>query len=49
MIGDLILFLKKWWKQNITCVHDYRHREIDIISCDVCTKCGKVKNYIDLR
>lgn len=28
MIGDLILFFKEWWKQNITCIHDYRYREI---------------------
>lgn len=22
MIGDIILFLKIWWKQNITCHHE---------------------------
>ena len=28
MIGDIILFLKKWLKQNITCRHEYVHKEL---------------------
>lgn len=39
MIEDIILFVKKWWKQNITC----RHKELGIINFD---ECGRIKNYI---
>ena len=46
MIGDIILFLKKWWKQNIICRHEYVHKELGIINFDECRKCGRIKNYI---
>ena len=46
MIGDIILFVKKWWKQNITCCHEYAHKELGIINFDECRKCGRIKNYI---
>ena len=43
MIGDLILFFKEWWKQNVTCVHDYRYREIGGHSYKECSKCDRTK------
>ena len=46
MIGDIILFVKKWWKQNITCRHEYVHKELGRINFDECRKCGRIKNYI---
>lgn len=46
MIGDIILFLKKWWKQNITCHHEYVYKEIGRINFEECRKCGRIKNYI---
>lgn len=49
MIGDIILFIKKWWKQNITCIHHYEHRIGAACSYDECTKCGRTKNYFWLR
>lgn len=48
MIGDIVLFIKEWWKK-LTCIHDYKHKEFGSISLDQCSKCGKVKNYIDLK
>ena len=46
MIGDIILFLKEWWEQNITCRHEYVHKDLDRISYDECRKCGRKKKYI---
>lgn len=40
MIGDIILFLKKWLKQNITCRHEYVHKELGRINLDEFRKCG---------
>lgn len=45
MVGDIILFIKKWWKQNITCIPHYEHRINSVFSYDECTKCGRTKNY----
>jgi len=49
MIGDIILFVKKWWKQNVTCIHHYEHRSNFAFSYDECIKCGRKKNYFRLR
>lgn len=46
MIGDIILFLKTWWKQNVTCRHKYVHKEYGRINFEECQKCGRIKNYI---
>ena len=46
MIGDIILFLKKWWKQNITCHHEYVYKEIGRIKFEECRKCRRIKNYM---
>lgn len=43
MIGDLIPFFKEWLKQNVTCVHDYRYREIGGHFYKECSKCGRTK------
>lgn len=43
MIGDIILFLKKWWKQNITCHHEYVYKEIGRINFEECRKCRRIK------
>ena len=48
MLGDIILFFRNWWKK-FTCVHEYKHKELGTISFDECCKCGRVKNYFDLR
>ena len=37
MIGDIILFLKKWWKQNITCHHEYVYKEFGRINFEPLT------------
>jgi len=47
MLGDIILAIKKWIKQNITCIHEYKdiysgydgnyHHQVK------CSKCGKIK------
>lgn len=45
MLGDLIIWAKRWWKQNITCRHDYKYKEINpYISFFRCSKCGRIKN-----
>ena len=46
MIGDIILFLKTWWKQNVTCYHEYVYKEYGNIHFEECRKCGRIKNYI---
>ena len=46
MIGDLILAILKWWKQNITCIHDYKYFGTIDYRYEKCTKCDKFKhNY----
>lgn len=48
MIGDLILFVKKFIHQQFTCVHDYKPDRIGIITGlnhhRICTKCNKFEN-----
>ena len=48
MIGDLILWIKNTWKQQFTCIHDYKPDRIGIItglsSSRICDKCGKFEN-----
>lgn len=48
MVGDFILFIQKWWKQNITCRHHYVERRNTAMAWDECEKCGRKKNYIRL-
>lgn len=43
MIGDLILAIRKWWKQNITCIHDYQYFVYSGYRYQKCTKCDKLK------
>ena len=43
MVGDLILFLKSWWKQNITCRHEYVYKDIGRISFKKMSKVWKNK------
>ena len=46
MIGDFILAILKWWKQNITCIHDYKYFGTIDYRYEKCTKCDKLKhNY----
>lgn len=44
MIGDLILAILKWWKQNITCIHDYQYFGTIDYRYEKCTKCDKMKH-----
>ena len=44
MIGDLILAILKWWKQNITCIHDYKYFGTIDYRYEKCTKCDKLKH-----
>ncbi len=46
MIGDIILAIKTWWKQNITCIHHYVRQGGCGWTYDKCTKCGRTKDYI---
>ena len=45
MIGNLILWVKRIWKQEFTCIHDYKPDRIGVItglsSSRICDKCGK--------
>jgi hypothetical protein len=47
MIGDLIIWVKKFVKQHITCRHDYKFDRIGIITSlcydRICTKCDKTE------
>lgn len=46
MLGDLIIWVKRYWKQNIICRHDYHYKEINPhISFFECSKCGRIKDY----
>lgn len=51
MLGDIILAIKKWLKQNIICMHDYKcmygYYNGEYHMWLKCTKCGKIKknNY----
>ena len=48
MIGNLILWIKNIWKQEFTCIHNYKADRIGIItglnSSRICDKCGKFEN-----
>lgn len=47
MIGDFIIWIKKVWKQQVTCRHDYKKDNFAEFhfgySTKRCTKCGKTK------
>lgn len=43
MFGDLLLWIKRTWKQ-FWCIHDYQYQgKLDFRYC-ACTKCGKRKD-----
>lgn len=42
MIGDIYIFIKKFFKQTF-CIHEYFRKSIDIPTWRVCKKCGRVK------
>lgn len=46
MIGDLLLFLKNWFYENVFCVHDYEYKirpdNEKLYRC--CKKCGRLKD-----
>jgi len=44
MIGDLILWIKRMWKQQ-TCIHTYKwiNRKDTGGSFENCTKCDKIR------
>ena len=44
MIGDLIIGIRTWMKQNLFCVHHYSHHIFLFIAWDECDKCGRKKN-----
>lgn len=48
MIGDFILWIKKVWKQHVTCIHNYIPDRIGIITGlsnkRICSKCNKTEN-----
>lgn len=44
MIGDLILNIKEWFRQNVFCIHDYKPTCYgDQRYYRQCTKCGRIK------
>lgn len=47
MIGDFILAIRKFWRQNVVCVHDYKLKFFNCVGRTwfrlECDKCGKVK------
>lgn len=49
MIGDIILFLKTWWKQNVTCHHKYVYKELGNINFEKCGKVWKSKKLYRLK
>lgn len=55
MLGDIILAIKKWLKQNIICMHDYKVKRSgyngEYHAWLECTKCGKIKrfNYVKIQ
>ena len=44
MLGDIILWIKKMWKQ-FWCIHAYKPTRSFMIGCswEVCDKCDKLK------
>lgn len=49
MIGDIILIIKRFLKQNLFCIHNYRcyHCGTDY-NYIKCNKCGKLTDNYDL-
>jgi len=46
MLGDIIIFIKNWMKENIFCRHKYIYKEINPYTAYwVCEKCGRVKKF----
>ena len=45
MLGDIIIAIKKWWKQNVMCHHKYvfKHTRYGEYGWYECSKCGKTK------
>lgn len=46
MLGDLRLFIKRFWKQQFACNHDYQAKVINAYPTyhyEECSKCGKWK------
>lgn len=46
MVGDIILGIKNFFKQEILCIHEYEEKTILAnveITYKECKKCGKVK------
>ena len=49
MIGDIILALRQFIKQHITCRHEYELRHAGIeYSWWECNKCGRKRKFLDL-
>lgn len=49
MIGDIILALRQFIKQHITCRHEYELRHAGIkYSRWECNKCGRKRKFLDL-
>lgn len=47
MIGDLILWIQKVWKQQ-TCIHKYiivNRKDFEGGTFENCTKCDKIKSH----
>ena len=46
MLGDILIFIKNWWKINISCRHKYVYKDND--TCTAywkCVKCGRIRKY----
>jgi len=48
MIGDVILMVRRLWRQHITCRHNYKVQWGHDIVADyyVCSKCDKLQGFI---
>ena len=48
MIGDFVIFIKKFVKQQFLCIHKYEVDRIgfitDLNTYRICKKCGKFEN-----
>lgn len=44
MVGDFILWLRKFLKQNFFCIHHYVWKGPLDFRYEKCDKCGKLKN-----
>ncbi len=43
MLGDFILWIKKFFKQNFFCIHEYVWEGPLDFRYEVCKKCGKFR------